>query len=377
MLLTQCEQRDRSSQTDFGTDFLKEEQAMKAAVWYQKGDIRIEEIPEPEPSAGQIKVRVKTCGICGSDLHEYNAGPFLIPAKPHPLTNKAGGPVILGHEFSAEVVELGKDVKKFRLGDRVTMNALILCGECHYCRQGAYNMCVKLGSRGFAADGGFAEYTVLDEYSAYKLPDTVSDDMGAFVEPLAVAVRAVKRSRLGIGDSVVVVGAGPIGLLMMQVCISAGASSVYVVEPLKKRREMAEKLGASLVFDPTEVDPGKEIAKLTEGLRADIAFDCVGNQSAFDTAVKVTGRRGMICVAGLALKPIEAPFIRLWGHEKEITFSSGYENEFPAAIALLANGKIDIDSMVSTRIKLDDLVEKGIKPLVNDGSNYVKILVDI
>ncbi|MBT4268557.1 MAG: 2,3-butanediol dehydrogenase [Deltaproteobacteria bacterium] len=350
---------------------------MKAAVWYKKGDIRIEEIPEPKPATGQIKVRVKTCGICGSDLHEYNAGPFLIPAKPHPLTNRMGGPVVIGHEFSAEVVELGQGVKNFKLGDRVTMNALILCGECHYCRQGAYNMCVKLGSKGFADDGGFAEYAVLDEYSAYKLPDTVSDDMGSFVEPLAVAVRAVKRSRLVIGDSVVVVGAGPIGLLVMQVCLTAGASKVFVVEPLKKRRELAKKLGANLVFDPAAVDPGKEIAKITEGLRADIAFDCVGNQSAFNTALKVTGRRGVICVAGLALKPIEVPFIKLWGHEKELTFSSGYENEFPAAIALLANGKIDIDSMVSTRIKLDDLVEKGIKPLVNDGGKYVKILVDI
>ncbi len=238
-------------------------------------------------------------------------------------------------------------------------------------------MCVKLGSKGFAADGGFAEYAVLDDYSAYKLPDNVSDDMGSFVEPLAVAVRAVKRSRLGIGDSVVIVGAGPIGLLVMQVCISAGASKVFVVEPMRKRRELAKKLGANRVFDPAEGDPGKEVARLTEGLRADIAFDCVGNQSAFDTAAKVTGRRGVICVAGLSLQPIEVPFIRLWGHEKEVTFSSGYENEFPAAIALLANGKIDINSMISARIQLDDLVEKGIKPLVEDGSKHVKILVDI
>ena len=155
---------------------------MKAAIWYKKGDIRIEDIPEPKPGVGQVKVRIKACGICGSDLHEYTDGPFIIPSKPHPLTGREGGPVVLGHEFSAEVVEVGDQVEQFIPGDRVTMSALIVCGTCHYCRRGAYNMCLKLGSTGFAADGGFAEYAVVPYYALYKLPDSVTDDMGAFVE---------------------------------------------------------------------------------------------------------------------------------------------------------------------------------------------------
>jgi (R,R)-butanediol dehydrogenase/meso-butanediol dehydrogenase/diacetyl reductase len=348
---------------------------MKAAVWYGKGDLRIENAPDPTPGVGQVKVRIKVCGICGSDLHEFREGPFIIPSRPHPLTNRQGGPVILGHEFSAEVVEPGSGVTRFKAGDRVTMNALILCGECTYCRRGAYNMCLKLGSTGFAADGGFAEFAVLPNYSLHRLPLSVSDDKGSFTEPVAVAIRAVKRSRLQIGDTAVVVGAGPIGLLVLQVCLAAGASRVFVVEPMKARRELATKLGAVAVFDPGEVDPGKAISDLTEGLRAEVAFDCVGNQSAFDTAIKVTGRRGIICVAGLSLKPIQVPFMRLWGHEKEIIFSSGYETEFSAAISLLADGRIEVESLISARIQLVDLVEKGFMPLIQEANRYVKILV--
>jgi len=235
---------------------------MKAAIWYKKGDIRIEDIPEPKPGAGQVKARIKACGVCGSDLHEYTDGPFIIPSKPHPLTGREGGPVVLGHEFSAEVVEVGDQVEQFIPGDRVTMSALIVCGTCHYCRRGAYNMCLKLGSTGFAADGGFAEYAVVPYYALYKLPDSVTDDMGAFVEPLAVAIRAVKRSRMNIGNSVAVIGAGPIGLLVMQVCLAGGASQVFVVEPMEARRELAKKLGATEVFDPKESDPGKAVAEL-------------------------------------------------------------------------------------------------------------------
>jgi (R,R)-butanediol dehydrogenase/meso-butanediol dehydrogenase/diacetyl reductase len=348
---------------------------MKAAVWHKKGDIRIEDIADPKPAAEQVKVKIKVCGICGSDLHEYREGPFIIPSRPHPLTKREGGPVILGHEFSAEVTELGERASRFKPGDRVVVNPLIYCGECHYCKLSQHIMCTKLGTYGFAADGAFAEYGVFHEYSLIRLPDTVTDDMGAFVEPLAVAVHAVKRSRMKIGASVAIVGAGPIGLLVMQACRAAGAGQVFVVEPMEARRDMAARTGATAVFDPTDADPGKEIAKLTDGLRADMAFDCVGNQSAFDTALKVTGRRGVICVVGLALKPIQVPFMRLWGHEKEITFSSGYEDEFPAAISYLADGRVKVEELISERIPLEDLVEKGLERLLQESDKYIKILV--
>jgi (R,R)-butanediol dehydrogenase/meso-butanediol dehydrogenase/diacetyl reductase len=348
---------------------------MKAAVWYEKEDIRIEDAPVPETAAGQVKVKISACGICGSDLHEYYDGPFIIPRKPHPLTGRSGGPLILGHEFSGEVAEIGEGVTRFAVGDRVTVNPLIYCGQCHYCKSGKTLMCSKLGTVGFAWDGAFAGYGVYPEYSLIKLPDCVTDDMGAAVEPLAVAIHAVNRSGMKIGDNVAIVGAGPIGLFVQQACKAAGAGHVFVVEPMKARLETAAKTGATAVFDPTAVDAGKEIGKLTGGLRADIAFDCVGNQASFDTAVKVTGRQAAICVVGLALKPIEVPFIRLWGHEKKIVFSQGYQNEFPAAIAYLEDGRVNVDDLITGHIALDDLVEGGIKELREHPDKHVKIIV--
>ena len=151
--------------------------------------------------------------------------------------------------------------------------------------------------------------------------------------------------------------------------------NLFIYGSLREPEIFKSVSGLSFSIDPAETDAGKEIGKLTNGLRADLAFDCVGNQSSFDTAVKATGRRGIICVVGLALKPIEVPFIRLWGHEKEITFSSGYEDEFPAAIAYLADRRVQVDRLISGSIKLDDLVEKGILPLIQEGEKHIKILV--
>jgi (R,R)-butanediol dehydrogenase/meso-butanediol dehydrogenase/diacetyl reductase len=348
---------------------------MKAAVWYGKEDIRIEEAPDPEPGPGEVKVRIKACGICGSDLHEFTDGPFIIPRRPHPLTGRAGGPMILGHEFSGEVAALGEGASRFRAGDRVVANPLIYCGQCHYCMRGQYIMCTKLGTFGLAADGAFAEFAVFPERTLLKLQDSVTDDMGAFVEPLAVALHAVNRSGLRPGDTAAVIGAGPIGLLVTCAALAVGARQVFVVEPMKARRELAARLGAAAVFETGGEDAGKAMGALTDGLRADVAFDCVGIQASFDTAVATTGRRAAICVVGLALKPVSVPFIRLWGHEKTVTFSSGYENEFPAAIALLADGRVRVEELISARIPLEDLVPKGIRALMEHPDRYVKILV--
>lgn len=348
---------------------------MKAAVWYAKEDIRIEDVPEPELKPGEVKVKIKSCGICGSDLHEFRSGPFIIPRRPHPLTGRSGGPVILGHEFSADVVQSTESAESYQAGDRVVANPLIYCGKCHYCRNGQYIMCTQLGTYGFASDGAFAEYAVFPGNALLKLPDSVTDEMGAFVEPLAVALHAVNRSGMALGDTVAVVGAGPIGLLVMQACRAAGARKIFVIEPMASRRQLAEKLGASAIFDPEADEPGKAIADHTDGLRVDVAFDCVGIQASFDTALSLTGRRATICVVGLSLKPIQVPFIRLWGHEKNITFSSGYEKEFPAAIDLLADGRIETDSMITARINLDELVDKGMRSLIDESEKHIKILV--
>lgn len=347
---------------------------MKAAVWYGREDVRILDLPEPVVAKDQVKIKVRWCGICGSDVHEYREGPMIIPKKPHPLTGKSS-PIILGHEFSGDVVEIGEGVKRIAVGDRVTIHCLIYCGTCAYCRQGEYNMCLRLATVGLAWDGAFAESVVVPEYTVLKLPDRVTYEMGTFSEPLAVAVRAVKRSRMRMGDTAAVIGTGPIGLLVLQAARAAGASKVFAVEPIRSRRELAKQLGADEVFDPARGDVGKEIAERTEGLRAHIAFECVGNQSAFDTAVRVTGRRAMIVMVGMALKPIEVPFFRLWGHEKEITTCTGYVDEYPAALALLADRRVRVEPMITERIQLEDIIEKGLLEMIRNPERYIKILV--
>ena len=348
---------------------------MKAANWYEKGVVRVEDIPLPEPKAGEVRLRVLACGICGSDMHEYIAGPFLIPKKQHPLTGQQGGPVVLGHEFSARVDAVGEGVSLFASGDKVTVNPLILCGECVYCRNGQLNMCTRLGTLGFAANGAFAEYLVVSEDMLLRLPENISADMGALVEPLAVAARAVKRAGIGLGNSVAILGAGPIGLLVLQVCRAVGAAKIFMIEPIASRRELALKLGATQAIDPAVGDPGKIIAEATNNLRADAAVDCAGNQASFNTAVRATGRRATICVAGLALQPMEVPFLQLWAHEKSITFTSGYENEFPAAIALLENGQVNIQELITARIELKDINEAGFETLANHADKHIKIIV--
>ena len=177
------------------------------------------------------------------------------------------------------------------------------------------------------------------------------------------------------GDAAAVIGTGPIGLLVLQAARAAGASKVFAVEPTRSRRELAKQLGADEVFDPDQGDVGKEIAERTEGLRANIAFECVGNQSAFDTAVRVTGRRAMIVMVGMALKPIEVPFFRLWGHEKEITTCTGYVDEYPAALALLADRRVRVEPMITGKIQLEDLIEKGLLEMMRNPERHIKILV--
>ena len=347
---------------------------MKSAVWYGREDIRILDITEPIVGTGQVKIKVRQCAICGTDVHEYQVGPMFISKKPHPLTGKSS-PIILGHEFSGDVVELGDGVKRVAIGDRVTANPLIYCGTCVYCSKGEYNMCLKLATIGLAWDGAFAESVVVPEYTIINIPDEVTYEMGAFAEPLAVAVRAVKRSQMKVGDTVAVVGCGPIGLLVLQVAKAAGASKVFAIEPVKKRREMAKQLGAHEVFDPIKSEVGKEIAEMTEGLRANVAFECVGNQSAFDTAVQATGRRAMIVMVGCAVKPLEVPFLRLWGHEKEITTCTGYVDEFPTAVTLLADRRVLVEPMITRKIQLNDFMEKGLLEMIRNPENQIKILV--
>lgn len=347
---------------------------MKALRWHGRGDVRLDEVAEPAPGPAEVLIRVVTCGICGSDLHEYLHGPLYIPKAPHPLTGVTA-PVTLGHEFSGRIVEIGAAATGVRVGDRVTVNPCLLCGECLWCRRGQWNYCARLASLGLSRDGAMAPLVTAPASGCHLLPPAVDDQRGASVEPLAVVVHAVRRARLAGGERVAVVGAGPIGLLMLQVLKARGAGWVAVVEPRKERRRLAQELGADAVVDPEAQDPARAVAQLTEGERAAVAFECVGSPAAFATALRTAGKGGRIVLVGLVPETVETNLLGLLAHEKEIVGSSAYVDEFAEAIGLLAEGRVRIDPLVTVRVPLEDSLPRGIEALLRPEEGHVKILV--
>lgn len=349
---------------------------MKAAVWYAKNDVRVVDVPEPpNPGPGQVKVAVEWCGICGSDLHEYIAGPIFIPVdQPHPLTGDTA-PLILGHEFSGKVVAVGEGVKNVKVGDRVAPDACQVCGECYWCKRNEYQCCEKLAFTGLMTAGAFAEYVNVPAYTIFKVPDNLGYEAAAVVEPLAVGMHAVRKAPVVLGDNVVVIGAGTIGLSTLQSAKAAGAAQVIVVEMAKARKEYAKKLGATHVLDPNEMDVVAEVFKLTGGIGADVTIECVGSHKTAPLAVEVTRRGGKAVSAGVYERPAEIQMNEIVFKEKHLIGSLGYNGEFAPVMTLLADGRLQAEPMITGKIKIDDIVEKGFKELINNKDSNIKIIV--
>lgn len=349
---------------------------MKAAVWYGKKDVRVMDVPEPPaPAAGQVKVKVHWCGICGSDLHEYLAGPIFIPAtEPHPLTGSTA-PLILGHEFAGEIVEVGPGVTNVKVGDRVAPDACQACWECYYCKRNLYNLCEKLAFTGLMTNGAFAEYVNIPAYTLYKLPETVSYEAGALIEPMAVGIHAVRQAPVIQGDTVVILGAGTIGLVTLQAVRAAGASKIFVIEMAKARKEFAAKLGATAVFDPKEVDVVAKVREATGGLGADVSIECIGHEATGPLAVEVIRKGGKAVLVGIFERESSINFFNVVATEKQIIGSLAYSGEFATAIDLLGDGRLNAEPLITGKIKIDDIVEKGFEELVNRKEENIKILV--
>ena len=347
---------------------------MQALRWHAPRDVRLAEVPPPAATAGEVVVAVAACGLCGSDLHEYLHGPVYIPRQPHPLTGLMP-PVTLGHEFSGRVVDVGPRVTGIRAGDRVAVNPCLVCGECRWCRSGRPNHCAKLATIGLSRDGALAPLVAVPAYGCHVLPAGVDDEQGAIVEPLAVAVHACRRARLAGGERVAVIGAGPIGLLVLQVARARGAAWVAVVEPREDRRGLARALGADAVLDPGAGDPASVIAELTDGARADVTFECVGSPAAFAAAFRAAGKGGRMTLVVLVPETVYANALLIVAHEKEIIGSSAYVDEFPEAIDLLARGQVRTDSLVTARVPLERALADGIEALLRPDLGHVKILV--
>ncbi|MDE3838696.1 butanediol dehydrogenase [Bacillus methanolicus] len=349
---------------------------MKAALWHNAKDIRVENIEEPAVGKDEVKIKVSFCGICGSDLHEYLAGPIFIPVnEPHPLS-KDKAPIVMGHEFAGEVVEVGEAVTDVKVGDRVTVEPIYSCGKCASCQKGHYNVCEHLGFVGLSGGyGGFAEYSVVPSKMVHKIPDHMTFEQAALVEPTAVAVHAVRQSGLQIGDSVAVFGTGPIGLLVIQAAKAAGASKIFAVEVSPERQEIAKRVGANIVVNPMEVDAVQTIKEHTNGLGVDVAFEVAGIEPTINAAVQATRSEGNVVNVSIWEKPANIHLNNFILTERRMTSIIGYRNIFPQVIQLIANGQIQASELVAKRIALDDIVSEGFEALTQSKSQ-IKILVN-
>lgn len=347
---------------------------MKAAVWYGRYDVRIKDVPEPKPGEGEVKIKIHWCGICGTDLHEYIAGPIFLPVEPHPLTGKKV-PLIMGHEFSGEVAEVGKSVQGIEVGDIVVPWPGLTCGKCYWCKRGEPGLCQMLAARGLMVDGAFAEYVIVPSLTINKVPVGVPSDEAALTEPLAVGLHGLRKSGIKPGDNVVVVGAGTIGLSTIQAARISGARKVFAVEVLNARKELAMRLGADIVIDPTEANVLEEVQKETDGVGADIAFECVGIQETLNTTVDAIRRGGKAVILGVFEKPVEIGMTLAVAFEKQMIGSFGHDFEFPSVLSYLKDGRMQAKPLITDKIELDDIVEQGFKELINSKERHIKILV--
>lgn len=346
---------------------------MKALRWHGQKDLRLDTIEEPVATGGKVKIKVEWCGICGSDLHEYTAGPIFIPeSAPHPLTGEKA-PIVMGHEFSGQIVEIGEGVTKFGVGDRVVVEPIFACGKCEACKQGKYNLCSDMGFLGLAGGGGgFSGYVAADEAMVHKIPDSVSFEQGALVEPSAVALYAVRSSKLKVGDKAAVFGTGPIGLLVIEALKASGASEIYAVELSPERKQKAAELGA-IVIDPKEFDAVKEIHKRTQG-GVDVAYEVTGVPPVLTQALESTKMGGELMIVSIFEKeaPIHPNNVVLM--ERTVKGMIGYRDVFPAVLSLMEQGYFPAEKLVTKRISLGDVLAEGFETLLKE-KNQVKILV--
>jgi (R,R)-butanediol dehydrogenase/meso-butanediol dehydrogenase/diacetyl reductase len=350
---------------------------MKAAVFHGEHDVRVEEVADPAgPGAGQVLIRPLWCGICGTDLHEYAMGPIVIPASPHRL-NGSQLPQVLGHEFSAEVVETGPDVTTVRAGQRVSIMPLLFCGTCYFCRRGLNHLCVSMACIGLSYDwGGIAELAVVPASHVSPLPDSVTDLQGALVEPTAVAAYGVDVARVRPGDTVLVTGAGPIGALASLYAAQLGAS-VVISEVNPVRAKLAESLDVGEVVDPTQVDVVEWIKERTEGVGADAVIECSGNERALQTAIDAVRSAGRISQTGLHTKAAAIEPMKLSEHDIALVGTWCYPvTDWPRIIDLIARGRLPVDKVVTAQVPMADIVERGFEVLLSPTGDQVKVLVD-
>lgn len=320
---------------------------MRAAVFYGKHDLRVEDSPSPEVGPRDVLIRVRACGVCGTDVHIFEGDKGAAEVTP---------PTILGHEFAGVVERVGSEVTRFVPGDRVCVDPNHPCGCCDPCRDGINHFCERMVGYGTTVNGGFAELCSVDEQQVYRLGDHTSFEQGAMCEPVACCLHGIDMCEIVPGSTVAVIGGGMIGLLMMQLARLAGASAVVLLEPVAGKREVAERLGATATIDPLREDVRARIADLGVS-QLDVVIECVGKPSTIEQAIDIAGHKATVMMFGLT-KPDETVTVKPFEvFQKELVITSSFINPYTQrrALALIDSGRLDVSSMVCKVAPLEEL----------------------
>jgi len=344
---------------------------MKAVVLHKIGDLRLEEVPAPgAPGPDEVKVRVKNVGVCGSDVHYYKRGrigDFVVEK-----------PMILGHETGGEVVEVGSAVKRLKVGDKVAMEPGIPCRKCEFCKTGKYNLCQTIFFWATPPDhGSLAEYVIHPADFCFKLPEGVSTAEGSMIEPLAVGVHACNLARVKGGSSAAVLGAGPIGLLAMQVALAYGAATAIATDVSPSRLALAQSLGAALTINPAKEDVVKRVMEATDGKGVDLVLECSGAAQAITQAVDLVKPGGTIVWVGMTHPP-EVPLNQVKLIVKEIRTQGvfRYANAYPTAVNLVAAGRIRLAPLITARFPFARAIE-AIELCATGAAEQIKVMIDL
>jgi len=340
---------------------------MKAAVLYKPMDMRIEEIDIPRISSNEVLVKMRRVGICGSDVHYYLNGRIASYVVEKPL--------ILGHECSGEVAEVGEEVSRIRTGQRVVIEPGFVCGKCFYCRLGRYNLCREVRFYGTPPfHGAFAEYVAAPEQNVYPIPGNLSYEEGAMMEPLAVGMMAAKMGRVSVNDFVVVLGAGPIGQMVLQAAKAHGAPQVYVTDVIDYRLEYAKRFGASGIINAAEEDVAGRIREFTDGEGADVVIDASGAPSAIRQTVDIVRPGGRIVLVGYPPGDVSLPIPEIILKELTIQGIHRYANVYPAAIKAVSSGKAVLKPYVTHIFPFEKILE-GFETHIKKIGNPMKIQI--
>ncbi|WP_137144027.1 2,3-butanediol dehydrogenase [Mycolicibacterium sp. CR10] len=339
---------------------------MDAIVLRGNRDVGLESVPDPTPRAGEVIIEVAATGLCGTDLHEYLAGPTF--SQP---------PVVLGHEVSGRIVEVGSGVDRSRIGEGAAVIPMDFCDSCHYCHRALYHLCQRPEWIGLTRNGGLARYVAVPSRLAIRVPDEVDIAEAALTEPTAVAFHAVRRAELLLGETVLVLGAGALGLAVIQCAHAAGAARIYVLEPSGFRRRLARDVGAAVALDSRDPDTTARILEETRGIGVDVVFHAAGSPEAFTTGLDCLRKQGrfmeMSSWAGAASLDVNQHLIR----EPQLRLVFGYDmfDDFPAVLALMADGTVELAPQITARVPLGSAIEDGLAALVEGREDRIKVLV--